>query len=559
MKTSPSSPQLSWTFHWTLGIISVLTLLNSTGFMLLLLQSREFGNRMDVVESRLEEISQSSVVEFMTEMSRSQQEDLQQNSRNKRSQELEEAQALEQKLQLELEEKLAEVSGDGTREEVLSNEEKNIQEQPDFYHRTVQHNGMMMMMTYSMLPVKVLLDICNSTKGVCLIGPPGPPGVPGVDGMPGYNGTDGIPGLPGETGAPGKRGKKGPPGEKGDPGEAGMKGDPGPRGEKGEPSNDVIVEGPPGPAGPPGAPGLIGPPGPPGPPGPARNRNQRAHLHTDHAQEGFIHAVSNDPMMSQGPGNHRKTSKNECIIKSVQEPRNLAKMASTFGTWLKDTAVGDDEKIWVAEHFSGRIIKEFSSIAAWQNGSSKSIDVRKFFQGCGHLVHNKSIYYHIAGTYSIAKYNLQTKTLHTLAIENALYHNLSYLLRNSKTYFKMAADESGLWLVFASSIDEIIMVAQLDEKTFSIATYINTSYPRSKAGNAFIACGVLYVTDVKDTRVTYAFDLLKQKPLDVSFDLWTPPSVLSMMSYNPKDRRLYVWDSRHVKSYKVHFLSDEIN
>lgn len=121
----------------------------------------------------------------------------------------------------------------------------------------------------------------------------------------------------------------------------------------------------------------------------------------------------------------------------------------------------------------------------------------------------------------------------------------------------MAADESGLWLVFASSVDENIVVAQLDEKTFSITAYINTSYPRSKAGNAFIACGVLYVTDVKDTRVTYAFDLLKQKPLNVSFDLWTPASVLSMMSYNPKDRHLYVWDSGHVKSYRVHFLSDD--
>lgn len=155
------------------------------------------------------------------------------------------------------------------------------------------------------------------------------------------------------------------------------------------------------------------------------------------------------------------------------------------------------------------------------------------------------------------RYNLHTKTLHMLAIENALYHNLSYLLRNSKTYFKMAAEESGLWIVFASSIDENIMVAQLDEKTFSITTYINTSYPRSKAGNAFIACGILYVTDDKDTRVTYAFDLLKQKPLNVSVDLWTPASVLSMMSYNPTDRHLYVWDSGHVKSYKVHFLSDD--
>lgn len=155
------------------------------------------------------------------------------------------------------------------------------------------------------------------------------------------------------------------------------------------------------------------------------------------------------------------------------------------------------------------------------------------------------------------RYNLPAKTLHTLAIENALYHNLRYLLRNSKTYFKLAADESGLWLIFASSTDENIMVAQLDEKTFSITTYINTSYPRSKAGNAFIACGVLYITDDKDTRVTYAFHLLKQKPLSVSFDLRIPAGVLSMMSYNPKDRHLYVWDSGHVKSYKVRFLSDD--
>lgn len=157
MKMSDSSPRLSWTFHWTLGVISVLTLLNSAGFMLLLLQSRELGNRMDVMESRLEEISQSSVVEFMTEMSRNQQgiqEDLHQYSRNKRSQELKEAQALQQKLQMELGEKLAEVSGDGEGEVMINEEEKNLQEAPDLYHRMVQHDGMMMMMTYSMVPVR---------------------------------------------------------------------------------------------------------------------------------------------------------------------------------------------------------------------------------------------------------------------------------------------------------------------------------------------------------------------------------------------------------------------
>ena len=157
----------------------------------------------------------------------------------------------------------------------------------------------------------------------------------------------------------------------------------------------------------------------------------------------------------------------------------------------------------------------------------------------------------------LTRYELQTERLHTLSIENALYHNLSYLLHNSKTYFKVASDENSLWLIFASSLDDTIMVAQLDEKTFSVSAYINTSYPRTKAGNAFIACGVLYLTDTKDSRVAYAFDLLKGKPVNVSFDLRSPIGILAMISYMPQEKLLFVWDSSYVKSYRVHFLSDE--
>lgn len=155
------------------------------------------------------------------------------------------------------------------------------------------------------------------------------------------------------------------------------------------------------------------------------------------------------------------------------------------------------------------------------------------------------------------RYHFQTKKLHTLTIENALYHSLSYLFHNSKTYFKLAADENGLWLIFASSVDESITVAQLDQQTFSVTSYINTTYPCNKAGNAFIACGVLYVTDTKDTRVTFAYDLLKGKPVNVTFDLRSPGGVLAMLSYSPKDRHLYVWDNSHVRLYVVHFITDE--
>ncbi|XP_061100627.1 gliomedin-like [Conger conger] len=516
-----TSPNLTWKLKVLVFGICLLTVLNSAGLLVVFVRQSRLAFLLAELDEQLEELSETSVVEFVSEVARNPElrEERFQYSRNKRSHE---------------------------------------RHHPPELHREEQ-GDMMMMMTYSMVPVKVLVDLCNSTKGACLTGPPGLPGLPGLDGIPGYNGTDGIPGLKGDPGSEGKRGRRG---EKGDPGEKGETGDQGPPGQKGEPSNDIISEGPPGPVGPPGVPGPVGPPGPPGLPGPPRNRSHRATLHS--AQKtvvsGLSNSVPNDDTLDIKVAGHMREQhfkKAECIIKSVTSARNVAKMAFTFGTWMPDTALPDDGRIWVAEHFLGGDMKEYEDIASFQNSSSSQIHIKKYFQGCGHIVHNGSIYFHIAGTFKVGKFELQNKKLHTLAIDNALYHNRTYLFNNSKTYFKLAVDENGLWLVFASRMDENIMVAHLDAKTFSVISYINTTFPRTKAGNAFIACGVLYVTDTKDAKVTYAFDLLKMKAVSVSFDLRSPSGVLAMLSYIPKSRHLYAWDSSYVKIYNVHFWSDE--
>lgn len=51
----------------------------------------------------------------------------------------------------------------------------------------------------------------------------------------------------------------------------------------------------------------------------------------------------------------------ECLIKSLINPRNVTKMKMTFGTWMKDTALLNDERIWVAEHFSGGLGQKIRS------------------------------------------------------------------------------------------------------------------------------------------------------------------------------------------------------
>ncbi|XP_035858697.1 gliomedin-like isoform X8 [Sander lucioperca] len=602
---------------------------------------------------------------------------------------------------------------------------------------------MLMLMTYSMVPVKVFIELCNSSRGVCLTGPPGPPGLPGRAGSPG---PQGVPGLQGR-----KRGRRGPPGEKGEPG---PKGDPGPPG----------LKGPPGPRGPPG------PAGPPGPICPAcysnevRNKTIGEHIHqtnmlmdsspsltnvenssstinktesptphpadegrhvlnvtdsekprdTSTDSESVVHpeysystlndtntenvteapirlltaplstdqnsfngsadindttvkselvsprpdythdtwvetsaetvtaasihltvstvlptphlaheardvsnvthseklrdtakeseSVSFDQDNSHGTLNNTKREnateapiqlltaplsadqnsgtisdtpmksdssyplqtnnqinvttnerrrKTECNIRTIKCPEKAIKMESTFGAWMSDASRQDEGRYWLADHFSGRLLVELRNISALQDSSNKNIDVRRFFQGCGHVVYKQSFYFHKAGTNRLMKFDLNTSGTNTLIMENSRYHQLTYLFPNSKTYFKFAVDENGLWVIFASNADDDTMVAKINPDTFIVELIINTHYPTTKAGNAFIVCGVLYFTDDKDRRVTYAFDLKKESPLDASFDLRPANGTLAMLSYYPNKKLLYMWDSRSVKICKV--------
>lgn len=152
-----------------------------------------------------------------------------------------------------------------------------------------------------------------------------------------------------------------------------------------------------------------------------------------------------------------------------------------------------------------------------------------------------------------SRFDLKTRRTSTLVIEDSRYQNLAYLLRNSKTYFKFAVDENGLWVIFAAGAGDSTMVAKLGPETFSVEAVINTHYPTAKAGNAFIICGVVYFTDDTDRKVTYAFDLYKESPEDATFNLRPADGILAMVSYYPKEKLLYMWDNSSVKTCKVQF------
>ncbi|KAM6926029.1 uncharacterized protein PEZ65_009642 isoform 4-T4 [Lycodopsis pacificus] len=251
-------------------------------------------------------------------------------------------------------------------------------------------------------------------------------------------------------------------------------------------------------------------------------------------------------------GNIMKTPmKSEGRIRNIKCPEKATKMQSTFGAWMSDASRQDGGPYWLADHFSGRVLVERRNISTFNDTNNKMIDVGTWFQGCGHVVYKRSFYFHNAGTNKLMEFDLNTRETKTLFMGNSRYHNLAYLFCNSKTYFKFAVDENGLWVIFASDTDDDTMVAKINTDRFSVESVINTRYPTTKAGNAFIVSGVLYFTDDKDRKVTYAFDLKKESPVDVSFDLRPANGILAMLSYYPNRKLLYMWDNSSVKICKV--------
>ncbi|XP_056273231.1 gliomedin isoform X2 [Pseudoliparis swirei] len=244
--------------------------------------------------------------------------------------------------------------------------------------------------------------------------------------------------------------------------------------------------------------------------------------------------------------------RSECHIRSIKCPETAATMQSTYGAWMSDASRLEGGRYWLADHFSGRVLVEHRNISTLLDTSSKMIDVRRYFQGCGHVVYKRSFYFHNAGSNRLIKFDLNTGETNTLTVANSRYHNLNYLFGNSKTYFKFAVDENGLWVIFAADTDDDdTIVAKINTDTFTVESVIHTGYPTSKAGNAFIVCGVIYFTDDEDRKVTYAFNLVKESPLDVSLDLRTGDGILTMLSYYPNRKLLYMWDNSSVKICKV--------
>ena len=179
-------------------------------------------------------------------------------------------------------------------------------------------------------------------------------------------------------------------------------------------------------------------------------------------------------------------------------------------------------------------------------------------------MYNGSFYYHQQEEPRVIRYELATERNTVVKLPNAtvtgnifLYTQVScrFVSNDSKpllnefkstrfkfksqSYLDFAVDETGLWVIYGLQPNNNTAVAKLNPYSLEIEYVWNISLNNQRAGEMFVACGVLYAVDSvteRNTKIRFALDLFKNKLLDVELPFTNPFRKTTMVGYNARTK-----------------------
>uniref|UniRef100_A0A3Q3EUM0 Olfactomedin 2 n=1 Tax=Labrus bergylta TaxID=56723 RepID=A0A3Q3EUM0_9LABR len=230
-------------------------------------------------------------------------------------------------------------------------------------------------------------------------------------------------------------------------------------------------------------------------------------------------------------------------LTSVSTPITVRASGSRFGSWMTDAMIpSSDSRVWSMDgYYKGKRVWSTGPWGISQRG-------RTLCSTCcptpGGVRLHLQVQYHFRSR----------SVLLQRSLSGAGYNNTFPYSWGGSSDIDLMADEMGLWAVYTSIPNAgNIMVSRLDPRSLDILQSWDTGFPKRSAGEAFIICGTLYVTNshLAGAKVHFAYNTNTSTYEYTDIPFHNQYSHISMMDYNPRERALYTWNNGHQVLYNV--------
>ncbi|GAA6072575.1 noelin-2b isoform X1 [Tachysurus ichikawai] len=250
-------------------------------------------------------------------------------------------------------------------------------------------------------------------------------------------------------------------------------------------------------------------------------------------------------------------------LMGLSNPVTIRSFGSRFGSWMMDSMISSsDERVWSMDgYFRGKRVFEYRTLSDFTTGHNFVVhQLPHPWAGTGHVVYNGSLYYNKHQTNVIVRYHLLSRSVLTQrTLSQAAYNNTFPYSWGGSSDIDLMADESGLWAVYTTLMHGGNMVlGRLDPVTLDLVQSWDTGFPKRSAGEAFIVCGSLYVTDshLNGAKIHFIYHTDSQMYEYTHIPFHNQYSHISMMDYNPREKVLYAWNNGHQVIYNITLLQE---
>ncbi|XP_016336956.1 noelin-2b isoform X2 [Sinocyclocheilus anshuiensis] len=249
------------------------------------------------------------------------------------------------------------------------------------------------------------------------------------------------------------------------------------------------------------------------------------------------------------------------LLTGISAPLTIRSSGSRFGSWMMDSLIDStDNRVWVMDgYFKGRRLVEYQSLGDFATGQNFIVHhLPHPWAGTGHVVYNSSLYYNKHHSNVLVRYDLASGgVLQQRPLAQAGFNNTFPYSWGGSSDIDLMADETGLWAVYSSiGRGGNMLLSRLHPDTLEVLHSWDTGFSKRSAGEAFLICGSLYVTNshLAGAKVHFTFHTASASYEYTDIAFHNQYSHISMLDYNPRIRALYTWNNGHQVLYDITLL-----